>query len=144
MTSVRKGAMPLTVSLQDVDVRMITARSPPLPHLVSLPPSDIMVGGAFGIALVAVFWPASLKDNYTLLMAGLSAALDGYPIFVGRLQSGGKVGSVIYVAVWKLPFLQPHHPHFCRLSEDFCVTNLCLHCLIQCLRQTEDKVQVTM
>lgn len=85
------GDLPLTVSLQNVVVEIIKARSPPLTHLVSLPPSDIMLGGAFRTAMVAVFWPVSRAHNEKVLVAGLSAALDGYPIFVGRLQAGGKV-----------------------------------------------------
>lgn len=85
------GNLPLTVSLQNVVVKTIKARSPPSPHLVSLPPSDIMLGGAFLTAMVAVFWPSSPAHDEEVLNAGLSAALDGYPIFVGRLQAGGKV-----------------------------------------------------
>lgn len=50
-----------------------------------------MLGGAFLTAMVAVFWPSSPAHDEAVLIAGLSAALDGYPIFVGRLQAGGKV-----------------------------------------------------
>lgn len=93
MASAGNGFLPSTLALQHVESYTIKARSPAPSHLISLAPTDIMLGAVGSIISVAIFWPNSPAHDLSVLIAGLRAALDGYPTFVGRLQEGGKVST---------------------------------------------------
>lgn len=81
----------LTMEAQITRSQTIVARCPPLPQHVSLGPSDIMMACAMPVCTFSLFWPASPRYDEHMLLISLSAVLEGYPSFVGRLQPGGKV-----------------------------------------------------
>lgn len=77
--------------LHSVKIHQVNATAPAPPHLLSLAPSDYVIGAALSVAMVAFCWPNDHDE--TVLLAGLSAALSGYPTLAGRLHAGGKVGA---------------------------------------------------
>lgn len=90
------GNSALALSLHSITTHNVKARTPPLHGIVSLAPSDFVIGAALTVAMVSFFWPSSKNHDEAVLMAGLSAALDRYPTLVGRLLAGGKVGLLMH------------------------------------------------